>query len=38
MPEAVYRMMKLLCTLVVTVPVDTNLGVLHLLWMLASRV
>ena len=36
MPEAVYRMMTLLCTLVVPSPVDTNLGLLHLLWMLVS--
>ena len=36
MPEAVYRMMTLLCTLVVPLPVGTNLGVLHLLWLLVS--
>jgi len=36
MPEAVYRMLTLLCALVVTVPVGTNLGLLHLLWMLVS--
>lgn len=36
MPEAVYRMMTLLCALVVTMPVGTNLGLLHLLWMLVS--
>jgi hypothetical protein len=36
MPEAVYRMMTLLCALVRTLPVGTNLGLLHLLWMLAS--
>ena len=30
MPEAVY------CTLVVACPIGTNLGVLHLLWMLVS--
>jgi len=36
MPETVYRMMTLLCALVVTLPVGTNLGLLHLLWMLAS--
>ena len=34
MPKAVYRMMTLLCALVVSVPVGTNLGLLHLLWML----
>ena len=36
MPEAVYRMMTLLCALVVTLPVGTNLGLLHVLWMLVS--
>ena len=36
MPEPVYRMLTLLCTLVGAVPIGTNLGVLHLLWMLAS--
>jgi len=36
MPSAVYRMMTLLCSLVVTLPVGTNLGLLHLLWMLVS--
>ena len=36
MPEAVYRMMTLLCALVVGLPVGTNLGLLHLLWMLVS--
>jgi hypothetical protein len=36
MPEAVYRMLTLLCSLVVTCPLGTNLGLLHLLWMLAS--
>ncbi len=36
MPEAVYRMMTLLCTLVAPVPVGTNRGLLHLLWMLVS--
>jgi hypothetical protein len=36
MPEAVYRMMALLCALVAGVPVGTNLGLLHLLWMLVS--
>ncbi len=29
-------MMTLLCSLVVTLPVGTNLGLLHLLWMLVS--
>jgi hypothetical protein len=36
MPEAVYRMLSLLRTLVVALPVGTNLGLLHLLWMLVS--
>lgn len=36
MPEAVYRTMTLLCTLVVACPLGTNLGLLHLLWMLVS--
>ena len=36
MPEAVYRMLTLLCSLVVACPIGTNLGLLHLLWMLVS--
>src|SRR5579864_9193903 len=36
MPEAVYRMLTLLCALVAGLPVGTNLGLLHLLWMLVS--
>jgi len=36
MPEAVYRMLTLLCAVVVGLPVGTNLGLLHLLWMLVS--
>ena len=36
MPDAVYRMLTLLCTLVEACPIGTNLGLLHLLWMLAS--
>ncbi len=36
MPEAVYRMLALLCSLVVACPIGTNLGLLHLLWMLVS--
>src|SRR5437868_9647847 len=36
MPEAVYRMLTLLCSLVITLPIGTNVGVLHLLWMLVS--
>ncbi len=36
MPEAVYRILTLLCLLVVACPIGTNLGLLHLLWMLVS--
>jgi len=36
MPEAVYRTMQLLCSLVAACPLGTNLGLLHLLWMLVS--
>src|SRR5258708_2701312 len=36
MPKAVSRMLMLLCTLVAPLPVGTNLGLLHLLWMLVS--
>jgi len=36
MPKAVYRMMTLLCSLVAPLPVGTNRGLLHLLWMLVS--
>jgi hypothetical protein len=36
MLEAVYRMMAVLCALVAGLPIGTNLGVLHLLWLLAS--
>jgi len=36
MPEAVYRMMTLLCSVVAPAPVGTNLGLRHLLWMLVS--
>lgn len=36
MPEAVYRMLTLLCSLVASMPVGTNLGLVHLLWMLVS--
>lgn len=36
MPEAVYRMLALLCSLVAGCPIGTNLGLLHLLWMLVS--
>ena len=36
MPEAVYQVMTTLCALVAPLPVGTNLGLLHLLWMLVS--
>jgi hypothetical protein len=36
MPEAIYRVMTLVCALVVNLPIGTNLGVLHLLWMVVS--
>ena len=36
MPPAVYRMLTLLCALVVDLPIGTNLGLLHLLWLLVS--
>ena len=36
MPDAVYQVLTLLCTLVAPLPVGTNLGLLHLLWMLVS--
>jgi hypothetical protein len=36
MPEAVYRMVTLLCSLVITLPIGTNVGLLHLFWMLVS--
>src|SRR5258707_15493820 len=35
-PKAVSRMLNLLCALVVSLPVGTNLGLLHFLWMLVS--
>jgi len=35
-PLAVYRMLTLICGLVEALPVGTNLGMLHLLWMLVS--
>lgn len=37
MPEAVYRTMQLLGSLVAGCPLGTNLGLLHLLWMLVSE-
>jgi hypothetical protein len=36
MPEAVYQVRTLLCALVTPLPIGTNLGLLHLLWMLVS--
>ena len=36
MHEAVYRVMGVVCGVVVATPVGTNLGLVHLLWMLVS--
>jgi hypothetical protein len=36
MPDAVCQVMTLLCGLVTPLPIGTNLGLLHLLWMLVS--
>ena len=36
MPAPVYRVMQVLCTLVSPLPIGTNLGLAHLLWMLLS--
>lgn len=36
MPDAVYQVLTMLSTLVATLPIGTNLGLLHLLWMLVS--
>jgi hypothetical protein len=36
MPEAVYQVTAMLSTLVAPLPIGTNLGLLHLLWMLVS--
>src|SRR2546429_15150 len=36
MPETVYQVMTLLRGLVAPLPIGTNLGLLHLLWMLVS--
>ena len=36
MHPAVYSMMTMLCSLVSGLPIGTNLGLLHLLWMLVS--
>ncbi len=37
MPTVVYRMLTLLCAVVMVVPIGTNLALLHLLWMLVSQ-
>ena len=36
MLEAVYQVMTILCALVAPVPIGTNLGLLHVLWLLVS--
>lgn len=36
MPAPVYRVLGLLCALVESLPIGTNVGVLHLCWMLVS--
>jgi len=36
MPDAVYRMVSLLCPLVAACPLGTNPALLHLLWMLVG--
>jgi hypothetical protein len=36
MQEAVYRVIGVLCGVVAGTPIGTNLGLLHLLWMLVS--
>ena len=36
MQETVYRVLTLVSALVVDVPIGTNLGLLHLFWMLMS--
>lgn len=36
MPEAVYRVVTLLCAVVKTAPIGTNLGLVEVLWMLVS--
>ena len=37
MPDAVYRVVTLLCAVVKTVPIGTNLGLVEVLWMSAQR-
>ena len=36
MQTPVYRVVSLLCALVVSLPIGTNLGLLHLFWMVLS--
>jgi hypothetical protein len=36
MQETVYRVIGVLCAVVAGAPIGTNLGLLHLLWMLVS--
>src|SRR5437016_14099356 len=36
MREAVYRVVGVLCVVVAATPIGTNLGLVHLLWMLVS--
>src|SRR3954451_7025370 len=36
MQETVYRTIEVLCAVVAATPIGTNLGLLHLLWMLVS--
>ena len=36
MQETVYRVIEVLCGVVSAVPIGTNLGLVHLLWMLVS--
>ncbi len=36
MQETVYRVVRVLCAVVAVLPIGTNLGLLHLLWMLVS--
>ena len=36
MPDAVCQVLTMLCALVAPLPIGTNLGLLHLLWMLVS--
>ncbi|HEX5004019.1 MAG TPA: hypothetical protein VFV65_01820 [Gemmatimonadales bacterium] len=36
MQETVYRVIEIVCAVVATAPIGTNLGLVHLLWMLVS--